>query len=75
MHLFKRLVARDDEKSNDDRLTPAMIDLLIALLVLVLVGIALVGALLVLRRKRQNRKRSELPVHNGQCTTDRKSNV
>ncbi|KAF5866252.1 hypothetical protein ETB97_000216 [Aspergillus alliaceus] len=71
--LFKRLAARDDGKSGDDSLTPAMVDLLIALLVLVLVGITLVGALLVLRRKRQNRKQSELPVHNGQCTTHHRS--
>lgn len=60
----RRLVARDD---SDDGLSSAMIDLLISLLVLVLVGLALVGGLLVLRRKRLNREQSELPVHNGQC--------
>ncbi|KAE8148459.1 hypothetical protein BDV25DRAFT_17068 [Aspergillus avenaceus] len=72
MHSFKRLVTRDD-KGSEDTLTPAMVDLLIALLVLVLVGIGLVGGLLILRRKRQNRKRAELPVHNGQCTTHHRS--
>lgn len=60
----RRLVARDD---SDEGLSSAMVDLLISLLVLVLLGLALVGALLVLRRKRLNREQSELPVHNGQC--------
>ncbi|KAB8075464.1 hypothetical protein BDV29DRAFT_107987 [Aspergillus leporis] len=73
MHLYKRLVARDNTESSDDRLTPAMVDLLIALLVLVLAGITLVGALLILRRKRQSRKQSQLPVHNGQCATHHRS--
>ncbi|KAE8354793.1 hypothetical protein BDV28DRAFT_130347 [Aspergillus coremiiformis] len=72
--LFKRLATRDDNgKSSDDSLTPTMVDLLIALLVLILVGIVLVGALIVLRRKRKNQKQSELPVHNGQCTTHHRS--
>ena len=62
--MFPKLVARD---GNDDGLSPAIVDLLIALLVLVLVGLGLVAGLLVLRRKRQNRKLSELPVHNGEC--------
>lgn len=62
--LSPKLFARD---SNDDGLSPAMVDLLIALLVLVLIGLALVAGLLVLRRKRQNRKLSELPIHNGEC--------
>ncbi|OJJ38434.1 hypothetical protein ASPWEDRAFT_48668 [Aspergillus wentii DTO 134E9] len=44
-----------------------MVDLLISLLVLVFLGLVLVGALLFLRRKRQSRKQSELPIHNGQC--------
>ncbi|PLB49433.1 hypothetical protein P170DRAFT_357460 [Aspergillus steynii IBT 23096] len=46
-----------------------MIDLLISLLVLVLLGLALVGGLLFLRRKRLSREQSELPVHNGQCAS------
>ncbi|PWY78687.1 hypothetical protein BO83DRAFT_213248 [Aspergillus eucalypticola CBS 122712] len=60
------LVRRGDSGSNDG-LSPYMVDLLISLLVLILLGLALVGALLVLRRKRLNREQSELPVHNGQC--------
>ncbi|KAA8643275.1 hypothetical protein EYZ11_002346 [Aspergillus tanneri] len=64
-HSFKHLVARDDGAGG---LSSAMVDLLISLLVLVLLGLALVGTLLVLRRKRLNQKQSELPVHNGQCT-------
>ncbi|KKK14283.1 hypothetical protein P175DRAFT_0331193 [Aspergillus ochraceoroseus IBT 24754] len=68
MHSFPRIVVRDDKSDNGDGLSPAMVDLLISLLVLVLLGLALVGALLVLRRKRLNRQ-SQLPIHNGQCAT------
>lgn len=46
-----------------------MVDLLISLLVLVLLALALVGSLFVIRRKRQARKGSVLPVHNGQVPT------
>lgn len=69
MDAFRRLVTRDVTDNEVEGLTPTMVNLLISLLVLVLFGIALVGALLVLRRKRQGRKLSELPVHNGQCVT------
>lgn len=68
MPVLPRVVPRDD---GDDGLSPAMVDLLICLLVLVLLGLALVGGLLVLRRKRQNRKQLELPVHNGQVPSQR----
>jgi hypothetical protein len=44
-------------------LTPTTVNLLISLLVLVLFGITLVGALLVLRQQRR-RKQSELPLYN-----------
>jgi hypothetical protein len=66
MNMFARLVARDTNDSSDG-LSPTMVDLLITLLVLVLLGLTLVGALIVMRRKRQHQKLSELPVHNGQC--------
>jgi hypothetical protein len=66
---FSKLVVRDDA-SDDEGLTPTMTNLLISLLVLVLFALALVGVLMVLRRKRQKQKQSELPVHNGQCTTN-----
>ncbi|KAF9891290.1 hypothetical protein FE257_004145 [Aspergillus nanangensis] len=69
MQFFKQLAVRDDDSHGTEGLSPAMVDLLIALLVLVLLGLALVGGLLVLRRRRQNMKLSELPVHNGECTT------
>ncbi|EAW08697.1 uncharacterized protein ACLA_096300 [Aspergillus clavatus NRRL 1] len=62
-----RLVSRDNTKL-DDGLSPAMVDLLISLLVLVLLGIVLVATLLILRRKRQSRAEPELPIHNGQCS-------
>ncbi|KAJ5415059.1 hypothetical protein N7465_003754 [Penicillium sp. CMV-2018d] len=61
-NLSPRIVARDD---SDSGLSNAMVDLLIALLVLVLLSLALVGGLLVLRRKRQSRNQNLLPVHNG----------
>ncbi|KAJ5984970.1 hypothetical protein N7499_008773 [Penicillium canescens] len=63
MNIFPRLVARDDSNGG---LSNAMVDLLIALLVLVLLALALVGGLMVLRRKRNTRKESLLPVYNGQ---------
>ncbi|KAF7158010.1 hypothetical protein CNMCM5623_002522 [Aspergillus felis] len=68
--MFIKLVTRGDSSAStdDSSLSPAMIDLLISLLVLILLGIALVATLLVLRRKRQNQMNSELPVHNGQCS-------
>lgn len=46
----------------DSALTPTAVNILISLLVLVLIGITLVGALLVLRQRR--RKQSELPLYN-----------
>ncbi|KAL4999087.1 hypothetical protein BDV10DRAFT_165873 [Aspergillus recurvatus] len=69
--VFHRFDARDDAK--DEGLSESMVDLLISLLVLVLLGIALICALLVLRRRRLNRQQSELPVHNGQCSTHHRS--
>ncbi|KAL4778475.1 hypothetical protein BJX76DRAFT_343101 [Aspergillus varians] len=72
MQNFHQLFARDDGKTNEG-MSESMVDLLIALLVLVLVGIVLLGGLLVLRRRRQNRQQPELPVHNGQCSTHHRS--
>ncbi|KAL2828228.1 hypothetical protein BDW59DRAFT_51790 [Aspergillus cavernicola] len=73
MQKFHRLVVRKEDEGNSDGLSDAMVDLLISLLVLVLLGIALIASLLVLRRRRQNRQQSELPVHNGQCSTHHRS--
>lgn len=64
--MFPKLVARDS--TNEDGLSPAMVDLLIALLILVLLALILVAGLMILRRKRQNRKLPDLPLHNGGCT-------
>lgn len=66
MDTFHKLVVRDD--SDDEGLTPTMINLLISLLVLVLFALVLVGVLVILRRRRQKQKQSELPIHNGQCS-------
>ncbi|KAJ5570220.1 uncharacterized protein N7459_009650 [Penicillium hispanicum] len=66
INILPRIVARDDNKSQDGLSAPT-VDLLISLLVLVLLALALVGGLLVLRRKRRALKQeSILPVHNGQ---------
>ncbi|PLB41141.1 uncharacterized protein BDW47DRAFT_75597 [Aspergillus candidus] len=72
MPVLPRVVPRDD---GGDGLSPAMVDLLICLLVLILLGLALVGGLIVLRRKRQNRKQLELPVHNGQVPNPRRLTI
>ena len=64
MESMSKLVARDSGSGNG--LSPTVVDLLIALLVLVLVALTLVGALLFLRRRRSNQKEPLLPVHNGQ---------
>jgi len=60
--------SRGDQKTlkHDGELNPLMIDLLIALLVLTLVGIAASGALVFLRRMRRAQKlrnASELPMY------------
>ncbi|KAF7717655.1 Uncharacterized protein PECH_002967 [Penicillium ucsense] len=69
--IVRRSAGNTDSNSNsnntDSGLSNAMVDLMISLLVLVLLALALVGGLLVIRRKRQSMNRaSDLPVHNGQ---------
>lgn len=68
INYVSKLVTRDDTKSQDGLSTP-MVDLLITLLVLILLALALVGGLLILKRKRQAQKDALLPVHNGQVPT------
>lgn len=69
--VLPRLVPRDTTAGNpDDGLSPEIVNLLIALLVLVLVLFVLAGGLLVLRRRRQRQKQLELPLHNGQCSSN-----
>ncbi|KAJ5936041.1 hypothetical protein N7454_005339 [Penicillium verhagenii] len=65
-NIIPRIVSRDNNSNNDGLSTP-MVDLLIALLVLILIALALVGGLLIIRRKRQAQQDSLLPVHNGQA--------
>jgi hypothetical protein len=64
-----RIVARDDSNGG---LSNTMLDLMIALLVLVLLALALVGGLLVLRRKKRNNRQNLLPVHNGESPAHRR---
>lgn len=66
-----QIVPRNSNNTQDG-LSTSMVDLLISLLVLILLALALVGGLLVLRRKRQARKESLLPVHNGQASTQQR---
>ncbi|KAJ5280073.1 hypothetical protein N7478_005445 [Penicillium angulare] len=64
---FANIVGRDSSSNNSNGLSGPMLDLMIALLVLILIALVLVGGLLIIRRKRQNKKQSLLPVHNGQA--------
>lgn len=64
METVSKLVARSDD--DNDGLSPTVVDLIIALLILVLVALSLVGGLLFLRRRRRNQSEPLLPVHNGQ---------
>lgn len=61
MNTIRVLVARDEEKDSFD---PTMVSLLVSLLVLVVLGIILVGALLFLRNMRRAKKEAELPLYN-----------
>jgi len=60
------LAVRDD--SNSSALSPTMIDLLIALMVLVFVSLCLVGVLYIVRKIRKSRtaKRQQLPQYQDQ---------
>lgn len=64
MNALHRLVVRDGPKSTDGSLTPTIVRLSIALLVLmVLVGI-LVIALFAIRSRRRAKKNATLPMYN-----------
>jgi len=60
MSSIQLLVVRDDSAGS---LNPTMINLLIALMVLILVGLCAIGALFWLRSVRKARKGSELPLY------------
>ena len=65
MAVIPRLVVRDDSSSSTT-MTPTMVKLLIALLVLVFLGICLAGGLFILRARRkakQIEKLTDLPSH------------
>ncbi|CAF9942016.1 MAG: hypothetical protein ALECFALPRED_009453 [Alectoria fallacina] len=65
MAVIPRLVVRDDS-SNRTTMTPTMMKLLIALVVLVFFGICLTGGLFILRARRkakQIEKLTNLPIH------------
>jgi len=64
MDSFHGHFARDDDSHSDDALTPTMVNLLIALLVLVFLGLMLVAGLFFLRNRRRSRKEAELPLYN-----------
>ncbi|KAH8821532.1 hypothetical protein F5884DRAFT_745846 [Xylogone sp. PMI_703] len=55
---------RRDGSSSSDGISPSMLNLLIALLVLIFVSLLLLGALYFLRRARMRRRNEELPLYN-----------
>ncbi|KAI9890913.1 MAG: hypothetical protein M1814_003553 [Vezdaea aestivalis] len=61
MERASKLVARDD---NNIGMTPTMVNLLIALLVLVFVGLCCIGALFFIRNRRRSQKEAGLPSYN-----------
>jgi len=69
------LVVRDDEKKGG--MDQTMISLLVSLLVLFIVAVLLVGALLVLRNIRRNRKEAEaqLPLYEKRQSTHRRLTI
>jgi len=61
MKSFRVLIVRDERKESID---PTMVTLLVSLLVLVILGMSLIGALLFLRNIRKTKKEAELPLYN-----------
>lgn len=72
MNTIQLLVVRGEEKKDFD---PTMVSLLVALLVLVVFGIALVGALLFLRSMRRAKKQSELPLYEKRQSNHRRLTI
>ncbi|KAF2471371.1 uncharacterized protein BDR25DRAFT_342637 [Lindgomyces ingoldianus] len=60
MKTIQLLVVRNDKK---DSLDPTMVSLLVSLLVLVVLGLGLIGALIFLRNVRKAKKEAELPLY------------
>jgi len=61
MKTIQLLVVRNNSAES---LSPTMVSLLITLLVIVIVGLLLIGALFFVRSIRKGRKEAELPLHN-----------
>ncbi|KAI9788532.1 MAG: hypothetical protein M1835_002218 [Candelina submexicana] len=72
MDPFHKLVIRDNTLSSGT-LTPTMISLLVALLVLVLCSLLLTAGLFMLRSSRRTRREARLPMYN-ENSSGRKSN-
>jgi len=62
MDSLNRFVIRNDTMS-DGALTPTMVNLLIALLALIFLGLCLVASLFILRHNRKSKKQTELPLY------------
>ncbi len=67
MDSLHKLVARGSPMS-DGALTPTMVNLLIALVALLFLGLCLIAGLFILRQTRKSRKQSELPMYNEPCS-------
>jgi hypothetical protein len=63
MDVVHRLAVRDDSQFSEDPLSPAVANLVVTLIILLIVGMLLAGALVLVRRKRRSRKQSELPLY------------
>lgn len=64
MNALHRLVVRDGHNSTDNALTPTMVKLSIALLVLIIVMGILVIALFAVRSRRRAKTKATLPIYN-----------
>lgn len=63
MATLPRLLVRDDSTYKNHSVTPTMLNLLIALLVLTLIAFTMVLVLFVMRSRRRARKNAGLPVY------------
>jgi len=63
MGIMHKLIVRRDDFDHENPLSPAVANLLATLIILLIVGIILVGALILVRRKRRALKQSELPLY------------
>ncbi|KAI9813780.1 MAG: hypothetical protein M1827_003570 [Pycnora praestabilis] len=73
MDAIHKFVVRDNSASND-ALSPTMVDLLIALLVLVFAALLLIAGLFILRNYRKSKREASLPLYNEKIPSGKKSN-